>query len=303
MGTQNVVNVESIIHYRESTFRKPLELAMESLVKIYMVKAEVACLVCQQITVVEATLFIETQTMQAIRIEAPRSNKSRRRTNPNTIEVNPKIAALSPSENLLGIELLNPFISPSDKLANSPVIHKQITTEQRFNPFDTYDYQDKQRPENHRRMMSTPLPSSPNVSKSFPDTKVAIKEDNEADRGSDDDNEDGFFAENKDKDVIENSKQNAGIINEDKKKALGMQNNSKSKRKTQRTMSHYQKEVNILTRNEWIQEIDALKMMKSGTSFLKYGKWGAPHFRPFRLSQDNTRIVWSSKNKVCQLNL
>lgn len=64
-----------------------------------------------------------------------------------------------------------------------------------------------------------------------------------------------------------------------------------------RAMSQDQGMAAQLKEGEWIQEFDALKLMKEGTSFLKYGQWGIPHFRPFRLSQDNTKIIWSSKNK------
>lgn len=46
-----------------------------------------------------------------------------------------------------------------------------------------------------------------------------------------------------------------------------------------------------------IQEKDAIKVMKEGTSFLKYGRMGYPHFRPFFLSEDNESIVWYSKSK------
>lgn len=43
--------------------------------------------------------------------------------------------------------------------------------------------------------------------------------------------------------------------------------------------------------------VDVLSYMKKGTSFLKYGKRGYPHFRNFQISDDNMRLVWFSKAK------
>jgi len=44
-------------------------------------------------------------------------------------------------------------------------------------------------------------------------------------------------------------------------------------------------------------KMDCLAYMKKGTSFLKYGKFGFPHFRQFQLSPDNRKLVWYSKSK------
>ena len=44
-------------------------------------------------------------------------------------------------------------------------------------------------------------------------------------------------------------------------------------------------------------KIDVLQYMRRGTSFLKYGKRGYPHFRQFQLSGDNMRLLWFSKSK------
>jgi len=49
--------------------------------------------------------------------------------------------------------------------------------------------------------------------------------------------------------------------------------------------------------NEQELTLDVLKLMKTGTPFLKYGKHGYPHFRVFQLSADNTFISWFSSQK------
>ena len=49
--------------------------------------------------------------------------------------------------------------------------------------------------------------------------------------------------------------------------------------------------------NDTRLNVDVLAFMKRGTPFLKYGKSGYPHFRPFQLSEDNCRIEWFSSSK------
>jgi len=49
---------------------------------------------------------------------------------------------------------------------------------------------------------------------------------------------------------------------------------------------------------------DALTEMKKGTALVKYGKRGAPKFRIFQLSQDNSELIWfSDKKKVSQTRI
>jgi len=43
---------------------------------------------------------------------------------------------------------------------------------------------------------------------------------------------------------------------------------------------------------------DALPELKRGTSLLKYGHYGYPHFRQFNLSEDNSKLVWFSTSKT-----
>lgn len=43
--------------------------------------------------------------------------------------------------------------------------------------------------------------------------------------------------------------------------------------------------------------IDALAFMKHGSSFLKYGRWGTPHYRFFQISKDNHKLIWYSDAK------
>lgn len=51
------------------------------------------------------------------------------------------------------------------------------------------------------------------------------------------------------------------------------------------------------TTMEQARKVDALSFLKKGTPFLKYGRHGFPHFRQFQLSDDNSKLVWFSKNK------
>jgi hypothetical protein len=46
-----------------------------------------------------------------------------------------------------------------------------------------------------------------------------------------------------------------------------------------------------------LTRINALDLMKKGAPFLKYGRFGFPHFREFQLTEDNMRIVWFSSGK------
>jgi hypothetical protein len=55
--------------------------------------------------------------------------------------------------------------------------------------------------------------------------------------------------------------------------------------------------VSSTARDASINRINALEMMKKGSPFLKYGRFGIPHFRDFHLSHDNLRIVWFSSGK------
>ena len=43
--------------------------------------------------------------------------------------------------------------------------------------------------------------------------------------------------------------------------------------------------------------IDAIAWMKKGSSMLKYGRFGYPHFRHFELSKDGEALVWYSSSK------
>ncbi len=44
-------------------------------------------------------------------------------------------------------------------------------------------------------------------------------------------------------------------------------------------------------------KVDVLGFMKKGTPFLKYGKFGYPHFRQFYVNESNTALVWFSASK------
>ena len=45
------------------------------------------------------------------------------------------------------------------------------------------------------------------------------------------------------------------------------------------------------------EDVDALQFMKDGSSMLKYGRYGFPHFRQFELSQDGHHLLWFSSGK------
>jgi len=53
----------------------------------------------------------------------------------------------------------------------------------------------------------------------------------------------------------------------------------------------------LKTTNEVIMRVDCLPYLKKGTPFLKYGRFGYPHFRQIQLSGDNTKILWFSRGK------
>jgi len=46
------------------------------------------------------------------------------------------------------------------------------------------------------------------------------------------------------------------------------------------------------------KKCDVLPVLKRGTSLLKKGSHGKPHFHQFNLSEDNSKLVWYSKNKT-----
>ena len=43
--------------------------------------------------------------------------------------------------------------------------------------------------------------------------------------------------------------------------------------------------------------MNAIEWMKKGSSMLKYGRFGYPHFRHFELSQDSHHLIWYSSSK------
>jgi len=43
--------------------------------------------------------------------------------------------------------------------------------------------------------------------------------------------------------------------------------------------------------------VDCLPYLKKGTPFLKYGRFGYPHFRQIQLSEDISKILWFSRGK------
>ncbi|CAO2037109.1 unnamed protein product [Urochloa humidicola] len=47
----------------------------------------------------------------------------------------------------------------------------------------------------------------------------------------------------------------------------------------------------------------ALIALKKGTQLLKYGRKGKPKFTPFRLSNDESTLIWVSSNKEKTLKL
>ncbi|KAL5747426.1 hypothetical protein ACOSP7_024429 [Xanthoceras sorbifolium] len=47
----------------------------------------------------------------------------------------------------------------------------------------------------------------------------------------------------------------------------------------------------------------AIRALKKGTYLLKYGRWGKPKFCPFRLSSDETLLIWYSGKEEKQLKL
>jgi len=44
-------------------------------------------------------------------------------------------------------------------------------------------------------------------------------------------------------------------------------------------------------------DIDVLEIVKSGTTLLKQGQWGSPHYRRFQVSSDGTALLWYSVKK------
>jgi len=76
-------------------------------------------------------------------------------------------------------------------------------------------------------------------------------------------------------------------------------NESKSKSTARRASAAGSIDISkiLKTTNDVIMRVDCLPYLKKGTPFLKYGRFGYPHFRQIQLSKDNTKILWYSRGK------